>query len=336
MIKERPKISDDEIINSPDLEEKIKLSNEGEKSAAGVMRKLRGVALKILKTPGLRELAGAMAFAVAIAKAEGASGQGGNNNPKEEQGQQETVEEKPTYSIDKYFDFAEFQEGKSIFDGENFISPFEGSDILVHEGSAILDMSKTKGYGLTAEIPIEKKRHQAAILEFSLEGIKNTKYGDHNGVFVGVDNAGGDPSRATRVGTFADLFEKHTGYLQITARHVGIVDNKNDTELFSYPLTEEMKDGRLYAYTIETLQDRLPWNTIVESKIYAIRNDGKYERIGEFTITLSSSFQIQNNPVSKGIWVQTPEPGNVMFGSVFSGGNWAVSVMRVYTADRVK
>ena len=334
MIKERPKISDDEIINSPDLEEKIKLSNEGEKSAAGVMRKLRQLALKILKTPGLRELAGAMAFAVAIAKAEGASGQGGNNNPKEEQGQQETVEEKPTYSIDKYFDFAEFQEGKSIFDGENFISPFEGSDILVHEGSAILDMSKTKGYGLTAEIPIEKKRHQAAILEFSLEGIKNTKYGDHNGIFVGVDNPGGDPGRATRVGTFADLFEKHTGYLQITARHT--VDNKNDTELFSYPLTEEMKDGQLYAYTIETLQDRLPWNTIVESKIYAIRNDGKYERIGEFTITLSSSFQIQNNPVSKGVWVQTPEPGNVMFGSVFSGGNWAVSVMRVYTADRVK
>ena len=213
------------------------------------------------------------------------------------------------------------------------INPFVGPDIIIHDGMAVLDMSKTKDkYGYTAEITIERKNHQAAIQEFSAKNLKNTAFGDHNGIFVGVNNAGGDPSRAQLIGTFADLFDKHTGYIQVTGKHPEPGDATNDTELFAYPLSEELQDSQVYAYTIETYPDRMPWITVVESKVYVVR-DGKYIRIGERTIALAEQFQRDD-----GVWIKTPSPNNVMFGSVFFNGDpskaLTVNVLKVYTADR--
>lgn len=291
---------------------------------------------KIAKNSLMRRFVFWGSLLLATARVETASGQMSSHDPSQENqtATETTKEEMPKYKLDKFYDFSSFNEGESIFTPETgMINPFVGPDVIVHEGAAVFDMSKTKEkYGYTAEISNERKNHQAAIVEFSAKNLKNTQFGDHNGIFVGVNNAGGDASRAQRIGTFADLFDKHTGYIQVTGKHPGAGDSTNDTELFAYPLSEELKDDQVYAYTIETYPDRIPWNTVIESKVYAIR-DGKYIKIGERTITLSEQFQRDD-----GVWIKTPSPNNVMFGSVFFNGDpskaWAVNVLKVYTADR--
>ncbi len=313
--------------------------NKFEKESQGMISRLNK---DIRKKTGKILLYGLMGLAgMGASKAEGPR----SSHTKEGQASSVTQESKEVkYTLGQFFDFSTFQEGESIYGG-NIVSPFGGSDIFVHDGKAVLDMSKAKGYGYTAEVLIKHREqaknehHMAAVKEFLIEGLENTKFGDHNPVFVCVDNAGGDPSRATRVGTFIDLPDRHTGVIQVTARKVGFGEQGlNDTELFTYPLADEegksieIQDGQPYAYTIETYpEDKQPLNTVIESKIYEIRRDGTYRKIGERTVTLPPVWVS-----SKGVKLQTPGPGNAMFGAVFSGSNWKDLVTRVYMADREK